>query len=123
MAKRKIFTLIKELNREKRVRVMVTSHDMSDLEQLAGRIVMIHHGNIAFDGDFDRLRRQFVDRRRLLIETDGATPPTIDGATLVESAEGRHEYVFDAGKVTVAAMLAQASAQALIRDVETHRAP
>ena len=55
--------------------VMVTSHDMADLEQLAGRIVMIDRGRIAFDGDFDRLRREFADRRRLLLETaDGAAP-------------------------------------------------
>ena len=36
---------------------MVTSHDMAELEQLAGRIVMIHQGQIAFDGDFADLRR------------------------------------------------------------------
>jgi ABC-2 type transport system ATP-binding protein len=123
LAKRHILQFIRDLNRERQVTVMITSHDMSDLEQLAGRIVMVHRGSIAFDGDFDRLRRQFADRRRLLIETDGTSPPTIDGATLVESAENRHEYVFDAAKVTVAALLAQASAQARIRDVETHRAP
>jgi ABC-2 type transport system ATP-binding protein len=123
LAKRHILEFIQNLNRERQVTVMITSHDMSDLEQLAGRIVMIHRGSIAFDGDFDRLRRQFADRRRLLIETDSPSPPTIDDATLVESVENRHEYVFDAVKVTVAALLDQAAAQAQIRDVETHRAP
>ncbi len=123
LAKRHILQFIKDLNKERKVTVMITSHDMSDLEQLAGRIVMIHRGNIAFDGDFDRLRRQFADRRRLLLETGGTTAPTIDGATLVDSAEGRHEYVFDAAKVTVATLLAHASSQAEILDVETHRAP
>src|SRR5262245_52262961 len=54
LAKRHILQFIRDLNRERQVTVMITSHDMSDLEQLAGRIVMIHHGNIAFDGDFDR---------------------------------------------------------------------
>ena len=58
LAKRTILGFIKELNRERHVTVMVTSHDMAELEQLAGRIVMIDHGEIAFDGDFDRLRRE-----------------------------------------------------------------
>src|SRR5215831_6150234 len=55
LAKRDILRFITDLNREQRVTVMVTSHDMSDLEQLAGRVVMIHRGSIAFDGDFDHL--------------------------------------------------------------------
>ena len=69
LAKRHILAFIKELNRERRVTVMVTSHDMSDLEELAGRIVMIHPGRIAFDGAFDELRRPFADRRRLILTT------------------------------------------------------
>ncbi|HLZ10763.1 MAG TPA: AAA family ATPase, partial [Chloroflexota bacterium] len=123
LAKRNILTFIKELNREKRVTVMVTSHDMSDLEQLAGRIVMIHLGNIAFDGDFDRLRRRFADRRRLLIETTGITAPAIVGAQLITSELNRHEYSFDAGQCRIPDLLAQASTQTEILDVETHRVP
>ena len=44
LAKRTILGFIKDLNREQRVTVMLTSHDMAELEQLAGRIVMIDHG-------------------------------------------------------------------------------
>jgi ABC-2 type transport system ATP-binding protein len=123
LAKRNILTFIKELNRERQVTIMVTSHDMADLEQLAGRIVMIHRGNVAYDGDFDRLRRQFADRRRLLLETASATPPTIAGAELVQSVDGRHEYVFDAARVRIADLLDQAAAETRVLDVETHRAP
>jgi ABC-2 type transport system ATP-binding protein len=123
LAKRNILTFIKELNREKQVTVMVTSHDMSDLEQLAGRIVMIHRGNIAFDGDFDRLRRQFADRRRLLIETASTVAPTIEGARLITSEANRHEYVFDAGQYRIPDLLDQASTQTEVLDVETHRVP
>src|SRR2546427_12361772 len=50
LAKRTILDFIKDLNRDRRVTVMLTSHDMAELEQLAGRIVMIDHGEIAFDG-------------------------------------------------------------------------
>jgi hypothetical protein len=41
----------------------------------------------------------------------------------VESAGCRHEYVFDAAKTAVAALLEQAARQAEVLDVETHRAP
>jgi ABC-2 type transport system ATP-binding protein len=123
LAKRLILGFIKELNREQRVTVMVTSHDMAELEQLAGRIVMIDHGRLAFDGPFDLLRREVSDRRRLLIETPNGAAPALHGAELVKSEPGRHEYVFDAAHVRIAELLEQAAAQTQVLDVETHRAP
>ena len=121
LAKRNILRFIKDLNREQRVTVMVTSHDMADLEELAGRIVMLHQGNVAFDGDFDQLRRTFADRRRLLLQTPNGVTPLLEGATLQQSDSGRHEYVFDASQVKISALLDQAAAQTEILDVETHR--
>ncbi|HEU5315416.1 MAG TPA: ATP-binding cassette domain-containing protein [Chloroflexota bacterium] len=123
LAKRNILSCIKDLNRERHLTVLVTSHDMAELEQLAGRIVMIHRGSIAFDGDFGRLRREAAARRVLTLETGGATAPSLNGAELVGSEGGRHEYVFDASRVTIAALLDQAAAQARVLDVETHQLP
>ncbi|MCZ6675985.1 MAG: ATP-binding cassette domain-containing protein [Candidatus Poribacteria bacterium] len=122
LAKRNILEFIKDLNRERHVTVMLTSHDMSELEQIAGRIVMINRGQIAFDGDFNRLRREFGARRRLLIETADRSPPDLKGADLIKSEAGRHEYIFDASQVKIPALLEQASIQAQILDVETHQA-
>lgn len=122
LAKREILRFIKDLNRDRHVTVMVTSHDMADLEQLAGRIVMIDRGRIAFDGAFDQLRRELSDRRRLLITTNGVAP-SLSGAELIESQAGQHEYVFDASRVHISALLNEAAAQTEVLDVETHRAP
>jgi len=123
LAKRNILRFIRELNREQNVTVMVTSHDMSDLEQLAGRIVMIYQGRIAFDGDFPRLRREFGDQRTLWIETAGETAPKLARAEWVRSDGGRHEYRFDASQVKITDLLGDAAAQSPVLDVETHRAP
>ncbi len=122
LVKRNILEFIKDLNREQSVTVMLTSHDMSELEQLAGRIVLIDRGQITFDGDFDRLRREFGDRRRLLIETVDAFPPDLKGAALIKSKANRHNYIFDASQVKIPVLLEQAAAQTQILDVETHRA-
>jgi ABC-2 type transport system ATP-binding protein len=122
LGKRNILEFIKNLNRERNVTVMLTSHDMSELEQLAGRMVMIDRGRLAFDGDFDRLRREFGDRRRLLIETADHFPPVLKGAELVKSEANRHEYIFDALQVKIPVLLDQVAAQTHILDVETHRA-
>jgi viologen exporter family transport system ATP-binding protein len=123
LAKRNILRFIRDINRERNVTVMVTSHDMAELEQLAGRIVMIDRGRIAFDGDFSQLRREFADRRRLLLETTDGAAPALLGAELISSEAGRHEYVFNASTVRISDLLDQAAAQTEVLDVETHRAP
>jgi len=121
LARRHILEFIKDLNRTRQVTVMLTSHDMDELEQLAGRIVLIDRGRIAFDGDFDTLRRQFSDRRRLLLQTRETKTPQLQDAELVRSESGWHEYVFDASRVRIADLLARAAAQVQVLDVETHR--
>jgi len=123
LAKRNILKFIKELNREKGVTVMLTSHDMDELEQLAGRIVMIDQGNIAFDGDFRRLRNEFGDRRYLLLETPQDAPPDLTGATWSHSEGNRHTYTFDATKTPIATLLDHAAQKTQVIDIETHRAP
>jgi ABC-2 type transport system ATP-binding protein len=123
LAKRMILDFIKELNARQHTTIMVTSHDMAELEQLAGRIVMVDHGTLAFDGSFSRLRQDVSDRRRLLLETNSETAPALAGATLITSEANRHEYVFDAATTRIADLLEQAASQAQVLDVETHRAP
>lgn len=122
LAKRNMLNCVKDLNRERNVTVMVTSHDMSDLEQLAGRIAMIDRGKLAYDGDFLRLRREFADRRNLFLETGDEMPPALRGAEFIRSEGSRHEFVFDASQVGIADLLEQAAQQTAVLDVETHRA-
>jgi len=124
LARRRILSFLKELNRERGVSVLVTSHDMAELEQLAGRIVLLHEGQIAFDGVFSDLRRLLTRRRVLTLETASPEPPLLDGAELIATdSAGRHEYAFDFRSTSLADLLAQAAAQTEVLDVETHRAP
>jgi len=123
LARRNILRFVRDLNRERGVTVVVTSHDMDELEQLAGRIVMLHRGTIAFDGDFASLRRLVSDRRVLLLETPSGAQVRLDGAERTGGENGHHEYVYDATRVRLSDLLEQATAQTQILDVETHRAP
>ena len=120
-AKCNMMDFIKELNRNQGLTIMLTSHDMSELEQLAGRMIMIDRGAIAFDGDFTTLRRQFTDRRHLFVVTESPDAPGLNGATHVRSDGNRHEFTFDAGNTGIAELLDQASSQSKVLDVETQR--
>jgi viologen exporter family transport system ATP-binding protein len=123
LVKQEVLEAIRTLNRERGVTVMITSHDMPDLEQLRARIVLLNEGAIAFDGSFDQLRRQLGDRRRLVLETDSTDPLELPGLRYVSSEGPRHQYSFDAAATPIPQLLAAASARGTIMDVETHRAP
>ena len=56
VAKRQMIDFLKRINEEDGVTIVVTSHDMDDLEEMAQRIMMISGGKVAFDGSFDGLR-------------------------------------------------------------------
>lgn len=121
LAKRRVLDFIKTLNQGRGTTVIVTSHDMGDLEQLAGRIVLINRGEIAYDGAFSRLPGRITGQRRLTIETGTEAAPTLVGAKLVESAGGRHSYIFDSTAIRLPSLLEQAATQAPVLDVETER--
>ena len=56
VAKRQMIDFLKKINQENGVTIVVTSHDMDDLEEMAQRILMISGGKVAYDGSFDGLR-------------------------------------------------------------------
>ena len=55
LAKRMLIDFLKKINREQGVTILVTSHDMDDLVEMAGRLVLLAGGRIAFDGSSAQL--------------------------------------------------------------------
>lgn len=51
---------VKRLNHERGVTVLLTTHDMHDIDALAERVIVIGHGRVLADGTFDSLRAQIV---------------------------------------------------------------
>ena len=76
LAKRRMLQSILDINASRDLTVVVTSHDMPDLEQLASRVVMLHKGSVAFDGAFGELRSTLGDLRRLLLQTSAGVAGT-----------------------------------------------
>jgi ABC-type uncharacterized transport system ATPase subunit len=123
LARRRILSFIKDLNRERGLSVLVTSHDMAELEQLAGRIVLLHEGQIAFDGVFADLRQLLTQHRVVTLETTSMQPPKLVGAKLVRTDAGRHEFTYDAAAVKLSDLLEQAGAAKAKFWMSKHIAP
>ncbi|MDR3086229.1 MAG: ATP-binding cassette domain-containing protein [Christensenellaceae bacterium] len=71
LAKRQIIGFLKDLNAREGTTILVTSHDMDDLEEMARRILLISSGKIAFDGDFSALRGELRLNKKALVRLRG----------------------------------------------------
>ncbi|MDR1669494.1 MAG: ATP-binding cassette domain-containing protein [Oscillospiraceae bacterium] len=73
MAKRRMIGFLKRLNEQNGTTIVVTSHDMDDLEEMARRILLISRGKIAFDGGFSDLRRELHCVKKAVIHFNDAS--------------------------------------------------
>jgi ABC-2 type transport system ATP-binding protein len=58
------------LNEELRTTILITSHDVDDIEKLCSRILLIHEGRMVFDGKIELFRSKLGDGRRLAIRVE-----------------------------------------------------
>jgi ABC-2 type transport system ATP-binding protein len=124
LAKQQMIGFLKKLNKEYGTTVVVTSHDMDDLEEMAQRVVFINKGKIAFDGDFDALRSVMGGFYRILVTIEPGLPPlSLPEMKLLHSENDVHEYEFDRTKVEIHEVLGNLSHYSQIRDLEIKKAP
>jgi ABC-2 type transport system ATP-binding protein len=88
VAKEAIRQFIAEINRNRGTTVILTTHDLADVERLTRRIVLIDEGTIIYDGSVERLRAEFGTHRTLIVTLqDPAAEVNVPGAE-IESREG-----------------------------------
>lgn len=92
--KERIRDFIRKMNREKDITVMLTTHDIGDIEDLCDRIVVLDEGKKIYDGQLETLVNRFSSRR-LVLETDDSIELDIDGVKDVQNVNGQVEIVFD----------------------------
>ena len=69
LVKEKIRQAIKTMNQKYNTTVILTTHDMQDVEDLCSRIIMIEKGSIIYDGPLNDIKYRFGDLRTLSIKT------------------------------------------------------
>ncbi len=74
-AKARIRDFIAELNRNEGTTVLLTTHDMVDIEELCPRVIVIDRGHILFDGSQEQIRSRFGRRRRIILDLFEAVEP------------------------------------------------
>lgn len=123
LAKRQMIDFLKRVNKEEGTTIVVTSHDMDDLEEMAQRIVLLSKGELAFDGSFDQLRKIAGSICRIRLTVSGPNAPDIRCGRLLSSEKNICDYEFDTNQIPVREVLAEIAQVDGILDVEINKAP
>jgi ABC-2 type transport system ATP-binding protein len=121
VAKSRIRDYLADLNRESGVTVLLTTHDLADIERLSTRIIVIDRGELAYDGNLNALKARFGSRRRLIVDYDDSVRVDSsflpEGVDLIASDGPRVTISFDRTMWTAPALLERMGALGTVRDM------
>jgi ABC-2 type transport system ATP-binding protein len=116
VAKQRVRDFLVEINREEGVTVMLTTHDLGDIERLCNRLLVIDHGSLIWDGGIAGLRERYGGERTLVVDLEEPAPPLeVDGAT-VERIDGPRQWLRFRG--SAAELTARVAASARLVDLQ-----
>lgn len=95
VAKERIRTFIRQINRERGATVVLTTHDLSDVERLCERVIVIDHGRLIYDGRLAELITRYGGDRELQVDFAEDYPDVaVEGARLFGREGRRATYRF-----------------------------
>jgi len=124
VAKLAVREFVKTLNRERGVTVILTTHDMHDVEALAERVIVIGKGVILADGSLTALRRGALAERRLRVHFVGDVEGVELAGATVRHSQGRSiELSFDPRVTSAHQLIAHVAAKFDVEDVHLEEPP
>jgi ABC-2 type transport system ATP-binding protein len=129
--KTKIRSVIKKLNSERNTTIILTTHDLGDVEALCHRIIIIDKGRILYDGDIKRVHALFGAYRTLKLQIDHFTEATLPeltrkindcfegdhGITVAETEESWTDLTIDQARTPLSEVLSFAMSNFAVSDV------
>ena len=121
VAKHRVRDFLKEINRRDGVTVLLITHDMSDVEQLCSRVLIIDHGTLLYDGTLDGIRDRLGAERALVVDL----LPDFPDSSFIEvrsahqiRADGQRRWLqFNRLETTAAELVAEVAARYPLHDL------
>lgn len=118
VAKERIRQFIKHINREKGTTILLTTHDLSDVEKLCERVMIIDHGRLLYDGRLDALQTRFGGKRELVVDfAEPYADVSVEGAEVVKQEGLQITYQFERQTVTASELIGRISARYRLYDL------
>lgn len=108
---------IKKINAERKTTVILTTHDMQDIEALTERILLIGGGKILLDGSLSELKAKKSPLRRVKITYASGTPSPIEGTSLESTGVGSAVYTVNTNVISVSSVIEKISKSIELTDL------
>lgn len=109
---------IKKLNKEKKTTVILTTHDMSDIEALAKRIILIGKGTVLYDGSLKSLKNKYDNNKYITVNTKDKIDIKNKGIIKKEKISEGYKFTIDSKIINISDFLNLISKNISIDDVE-----
>lgn len=117
-------TFIKKINAERGVTVVLTTHDMSDIEALANRVILIGKGQKLYDGALDHLKGTYRNTKRITVDhSDYHGIIDLSGCTVIKQSAEQTILDIDLSLLTVPKMITTLTEQMNILDLTVESQP
>ena len=118
VAKEQVRQFLKQINAERQVTVILTTHDLNNVEQVCQRLIIIDSGKIIYDGGIDALKKQYGKTRMLIVDLAQAYPDIqLEGVNLTRREENRIWLAFDRDALPASEVIARLAARYEIQDL------
>jgi viologen exporter family transport system ATP-binding protein len=107
---------LQEINTERGVTVLLTTHDLGDIERLCERLLVIDHGSLIWDGGLSELKERYSGERTLIVDLEEPAPPLQLDGTTVERVDGVRQWLRFRG--SAAELTARAAATLPLVDLQ-----
>ena len=122
VAKERMRRFIKHIHARGRTTIILTTHDLSDVEKLCERVIILDHGRVLYDGSLPALVERFEGSRALVVTfSEPVEDPSLPGLPPPRCEGLQATYAFDGREMTAAGLIEQVFQRFRVADVEIHR--
>ena len=118
VSKEIVRNFVKKINKEKKVTVILTTHDMADITSLAKRIILIGKGKVLYDGSLLKLKNKYDTTKYVEITTKDTINIEHDGILSTEKLNEGYKYTLNTKLINISDFLNIISKQAKIENIE-----
>lgn len=109
--------IVRSVNRTYGTTVILTTHDMQDIEALTDRILLIGKGRILMDGTLEALKNRNSHHKTLTVDFTGRISRIPEGMEQVKALDGHAEFWVDTQVLSVSEAINQISSQVDVKDI------
>ena len=118
VAKAQVRQFLRQVNAERQVTVILTTHDLNDVEKVCQRLIIIDSGKIIYDGGIDALKKDYGKTRMLIVDLAQTYPDIqLEGVDLTRRDGNRIWLAFDRDTVSASEVITQLTERYEIQDL------